>query len=113
MNFIPKDEWKEGGLNSGALQQELNEHASSFEGCFEGANIGVPGYTAILEVQGYINQIGAIARVNFLERNFDAPEIDHCLRRQFRGLSLPLLNPRFDYATFDYTFNYTVPSTQD
>ena len=48
-----------------------------------------------------------------MERNFDAPEIDHCLRRQFRGLSLPLLNPRFDYATFKHTFQYTVPETEN
>jgi hypothetical protein len=110
MNFRPRDEWQEGGLNSGALQRELSEHAASFDGCFMGADVGAPGYTAILEVKGYINQLGAVARIDFLERNFDAPEIDHCLRRQFRGLSLPLLNPRFDYATFTYTLQHTVPN---
>ena len=109
MNFAPKNEWEEGGLNTGALQGEINEHSASFEHCFAGSNLGAPGYTAILDVQGYINQLGAVARVDFLDRNFDAPELDHCLRRQFRGLSLPLLNPRFDYATFTHTFHYTVP----
>ena len=109
MNFKPKREWKEGGLANDVLQQELSEHAAEFEECFAEASVGVPGYTAVLDVKGYINQLGAIARVDYLERNFDAPELDHCIRREFRGLSMPLLNPRFDYATFTHTFQYTVP----
>ncbi|MDG1481581.1 MAG: hypothetical protein P8R54_18450 [Myxococcota bacterium] len=109
MNFKPKREWKEGGLANDVLQQELNEHALEFEECFAEANVGAPGYTAILDVKGYINQLGSIARIDYLERNFDAPELDHCIRREFRALSMPLLNPRFDYATFTHTFHYMVP----
>lgn len=113
MNFTPKDEWVQGGLNNGALQAELLEHETAMMRCFTKADIGAPGYTASLNIQGYINQLGAISRVDFNDRNFDAPEVDHCLRRQFRGLSLPLLSPRFDYATFEHTIRYTVPTPQD
>ncbi|MFT5684559.1 MAG: hypothetical protein ACI8RZ_005500 [Myxococcota bacterium] len=113
MNFIPKDDWEDGGLDSGALQREIYEHSASLEACFAGATVGSPGYTASIGVEGYINQLGAVARIDFLERNFDAPEIDHCLRRQFRGLSMPLLNPRFDYATFTHVLYYTVPDSPD
>lgn len=113
MNFAPKDDWVQGGLNEDALQAELLAHEAALMSCFTSSEIGAPGYTASLKVQGYINQLGAIARVDFLARNFDAPEVDHCLRRQFRGLSLPLLSPRFDYATFEQTIRYTVPTPQD
>ncbi len=109
MDFVPDADWEEGGIDSEALQAEIREHTSAFNRCFSHHLSADPGFTAIIDVKGYVNQLGKISRLEFQDRNFTSDAVDHCLTRQFRALSLPLLNPRYDYGTFEHIFHYTVP----
>ena len=109
MDFTPRAEAEEGRLDEAKVNSAIQSRKTQFDRCFVSNVSGTADDVVILEVRGFVNQLGNVARLDFLERSYASEGLDWCLRRQFRALDLPMLNPRYDYAVFEYIFHYTVP----
>lgn len=109
MSYSPGPNATQGDLDEAAVNTAIQARKTQLDRCFVRHVEAEPDLVVILEVRGVVNQLGDVARLDFQERSYESSELDACLRRQFRALELPMLNPRFDYAVFEYIFHYTVP----
>ena len=106
MTFAPTAEMRRSEIDDAALKAELERHADSFQNCFTRHLQPDSAYNAAVSLRGTVSQRGYVAAVEFRGSNFDSDDVKNCLKRQLRGLSLPVLPG--DYATFEHTFRTRV-----
>lgn len=112
MNTTPHPRANPGRLDEDKVNDAIQAQKTQFDLCFIQHVDAAPELVVKLEVRGVVNQLGEVSKLEFKERTIQSRALDNCLRRQFRALDLPMLNPRFDYAVFEYIFHYTVPRSK-
>jgi hypothetical protein len=106
MDFKITPQMRVSDIDQGALKLLLERRAESFQNCFTRHLHPDSAYNAATTLRATVSQRGYVAAVDFRGANFESPEVLSCLKRQLRGVKLPVLPG--DYASFDYTFRTRV-----
>ena len=109
LSYLPAESDVQGSLAPQIVQEALSARSAQFDRCFDRHTQGQPiGTDILLEVRGYVGPLGHVKGLQFPDRSTENPGLELCMRRQFRALSLPLLDVRSDYAVFEHVFRYRV-----
>jgi len=106
MEFKVTGDMRRSEIDKAELKKLLEQRTNSFKNCFTRYLKPDSAYNAVLTLRGWVSQRGYVTAVDFRGANFESPEVKACLKRQLRGLKLPVLPG--DYATFDHTFRARV-----
>jgi len=106
MDFVITPQMRPSDIDKNALKLELGRRAESFQNCFTRHLHPDSAYNAATTLRATVSQRGYVAAVDFRGANFESPEVQACLKRQLRGVRLPVLPG--DYASFDHTFRTRV-----
>jgi hypothetical protein len=106
MDFKITPQMQRSELDRSVLNEQLKHLDEQFRYCFTRNLQPDNAYTAALTVRGIVSQRGYVAAIEYRSANFESEEVRTCLRRQLRGVKVPVIPG--DYATFDHTFRTRV-----
>ncbi len=109
MDYAPTEEHLRGDVDLDEVSNRLRARRDGLHNCLQ-RNINEPeGFTAVLDLTGYISPSGHVFGVDLSQRNFESAAALLCVKRQLRAIRMPMIAG--DYAMFHHGLTITVPSS--